>query len=195
MKKVNETINVRKVDWRIFIVNLITVIVPLYFIVSYAYKIQHTGTQTGFLICSLSILGGINFLIVKSGTYLIDVILKDDEIEIIEKGKIIYHSKFKEVDNYNSYWFINKRGGYILRFSGQTGSFCSLLTWVNFTKKTDADQQNYNLIQRTINAKLAAKKKNIGKDYIIKIFSAMPYIFLGLAILSIIGIFLFITTL
>jgi len=67
-------IRVRKVDWKIFIVNLILVVVPLYFIVSNAYEIQHTVVQTGFVICWLSILGGINFLIVKSGTCLIDII-------------------------------------------------------------------------------------------------------------------------
>jgi hypothetical protein len=105
-------ITVRKVDWRIFIVNLITVVVPLYFIVSYAYTIQNTTMQTVFIICALSIVGGINFLIVKSGTYLIDIIVKDDEIEILTKDKLIYHSKYADIQNYNTYYFINKKEVY-----------------------------------------------------------------------------------
>jgi len=184
-------ISVRKVDWKIFIVNLIMVVVPLYFIASYAYEIQHTMAQTGFIIVSLSILGGINFLIVKRGTRLIDIIIMEDGIEIIEKEAVIYHSKYTDIENYNCYCFINKRGGYVLRFSGQAGSFCCLLTWINFTEKTDKDQSNYDLMQHTIDAKLLGKKKNIGKDYVIKIFSAMPFIFLGMALLTIMGIFVF----
>lgn len=184
-------ITVRKVDWRIFIINLITVVVPLYFIVSYAYKIQNTTTQTVFIICALSIVGGINFLIVKSGTYLIDIILKDDEIEILNKDQVIYSSKYLNIQNYNTYYFINKKGGYILRINDNTNSFCSLLTWIEFSKATDADQENYKTIKDTLQTKIPDKKKITGKDYLLKIFSAMPYIFLGIAVLSLIGIFVY----
>ena len=185
-------ITVRKVDWRIFIVNLITVVVPLYFIVSYAYTIQNTTMQTVFIICALSIVGGINFLIVKSGTYLIDIIIKDDEIEILTKDKLIYRSKYADIQNYNTYYFINKKGGYIVRLNSANQSFCSLLTWIEFSKVSPADQENYDIIKDTLNAKLPGKKKMTGKDYLIKIFSAVPYIFLAIAALSLIGIFIYI---
>ncbi len=184
-------ITVRKVDWRIFIINVITVVIPLYFIVSFAYKLQNTTVQTVFIISSLSILGGINFFIVKSGTYLIDIILKEDEIEIINGEKVIYTSKYEDIHNYNIYHFINKRGGYIVRISGKTKSFCSLLTWIEFNKITDVDFDNYNIITDTLQTKLSDKKKIKGKDYILKIFSVMPYIFLGIAILFLIGIFIY----
>jgi hypothetical protein len=184
-------ITVRKVDWRIFIINLITVVIPLYFIVSYAYTIQNTTIQTVFIIGTLSIVGGINFLIVKSGTYLIDIILKDDEIEIVNKDKTIYRSKYADIDNYNTYYFINKKGGYILRLNDKTKSFCSLLTWMEFNKVTDTDHENYNLIKDTLNIKIPNKKKITGKDYLLKIFSAMPYIFLAIAVLGLIGIFIY----
>ncbi|WEK69733.1 MAG: hypothetical protein P0Y62_18195 [Candidatus Chryseobacterium colombiense] len=185
-------ITVRKVDWRIFIVNLITVVVPLYFIVSYAYTIQNTTMQTVFIICALSIVGGINFLIVKSGTYLIDIILKDNEIEILAKDKVIYSSNYLDIQNYNTYNFINKKGGYIVRLKNANQSFCSLLTWIEFTKASPADQENYNIIKDTLHTKLPNKKKMTGKDYLLKIFSAMPYIFLAIAVLSLIGIFIYI---
>lgn len=185
-------ITVRKVDWRIFIVNLITVVVPLYFLVSYVYNIQNTTTQTAFIICALSVLGGINFMIVKSGTYLIDIILKDNEIEILNKDKVIYNSKFADIENYNIYYFIIKKGSYVLRFKGRLNSFCSLLTWTEFTKVSDIDIENYNIIRTTLEAKIPGKKKITGKDYFIKTFSSMPYIFLAIAILALIGVFVYI---
>ena len=185
-------ITFRKVDWRIFIINLITVAVPLYFIVSYAYKIQNTTTQTVFIVCALSVLGGINFLIVKSGTYLIHIILKEDKIEILSKRKIIYTSRYTDIENYNTYYFINKKGGFILRFNDKLNSFCSLLTWTEFSRTSDIDSKNYNIIRSTLDAKIPGKKKITGKDYLIKVFSSMPYIFLAIAILALIGVFIYI---
>ncbi|WP_131667039.1 hypothetical protein [Chryseobacterium taiwanense] len=184
-------ITVRKVDWRIFIINLVASVIPLYFIASYAYKLQNTTIQTVFIIGCLSIVGGINFLIVKSGTYLIDIILKDDEIEIFNKDKVVYNSKYADIHSYNIYHFINKRGGYILRINNKKQSFCSLLTWAEFSIVTDSDRKNYTIIKDTLNAKIPDKKKINGKDYILKIFSAMPYIFLGIAVLILIGIFIY----
>lgn len=184
-------ITVRKVDWRIFIINLIAVVIPLYFIVSYAYKLQNTTIQTVFIIGSLSILGGVNFLIVKSGTYLIDIILKDDEIEILNKDKLIYNSKYADIHSYNIYHFINKKGGYIIRINDNNRSFCSLLTWLEFSRVTDSDRKNYNIIKDTLRTKIPDKKKIERKDYILKIFSVMPYIFLGIAVLTLIGIFIY----
>ncbi|MGB3066801.1 hypothetical protein [Sphingobacterium thalpophilum] len=182
-------ITVRKVDWRIFVINLIAVMVPLYFIVSYAYTIQNTTMQTAFIICALSIVGGINFLIVKSGTDLIDIILKDDEIQILTGDKEIYRSKYTDIKSYNTYYFINKRGGYIVRLNDKTQSFCSLLTWVDFGKATAADWEDYNIIKDTLNTKFPDKKKMTGVDYLLKILSATPYVFLGIAVLCLIGIF------
>jgi len=184
-------ITVRKVDWRIFIINLIAVVIPLYFIVSYTYKLQNTTIQTVFIIGCLSILGGINFLIIKSGTYLIDINLKDNEIEILSKAKVIYNSKYEDIHNYNIYYFINKKGGYILRISSKTKSFCALLTWLEFDKINDIDRQSYNIIKDTLKTEIIDKKKIKGIDYILKIFSAMPYIFLGIAALFLVGIFIY----
>jgi hypothetical protein len=67
-----------------------------------------------------------------------------------------------------------------------------LLTWIEFSKVSPADQENYDIIKDTLNAKLPGKKKMTGKDYLIKIFSAVPYIFLAIAALSLIGIFIYI---
>ena len=185
-------ITVRKLDWRIFIINLITAVVPLYFIVSSAYKIQNTVMQTVFVIGALSVLGGINFLIVKSGTYLIDIILTEEEIEILDKDKVVYSSKYTDIENYNTYYFINKKGGYVLRFSGGSNFFCSLLTWAEFSKVSEIDNENYDIIRRTLAAKIPGKKKITGIDYLIKIFSSMPYIFLAIAVMTLIGMLVYI---
>ncbi|MCW8313366.1 hypothetical protein K7A41_19220 [Sphingobacterium sp. InxBP1] len=135
--------------------------------------------QTVFIICALSIVGGINFLIVKSGTHLIDIILKDDEIQILTGDKEIYRSKYADIKSYNTYYFINKRGGYIVRLNDRTQSFCSLLTWVDFGKITAADWKDYNTIKDTFSTKFPDKKKMTGVYYLLKILSATPYVFFG----------------
>ncbi len=185
-------ITVRKVDWKIFIINLITVIVPVYFIVVYAAAIQNTTLQTVMIIATLSIVGGINFIIVKKGTHIVDIILKDDEIEFAGKNKRIYSSKFSAVENYNMYRFINKRAGYIIRLRSRNGSFCSLFTWKEFNRAVEADQQNYETVRQVLQNKMPGKKKMTGLDYLLRMFSAMPYLFLGIAVLLLIGIFIYI---
>jgi len=185
-------ITVRKVDWKIFIINLITVIVPVYFIVVYAAAIQNTTLQTVMIIATLSIVGGINFIIVKKGTHIISIILKNDEIEFTGENKVIYSSKFSAVENYNIYRFVNKRAGYIIRLRSQTGSFCSLFTWKEFNKAAREDQQNYETVRQVLQNKMPGKKKITGLDYLLRMFSAMPYLFLGIAVLLLVGIFIYI---
>ncbi|PQA96922.1 hypothetical protein B0A69_02330 [Chryseobacterium shigense] len=187
MKKVT----VRKVDWKVFIFNIVAVAIPLYFIVLFAYEINDTTMQTVFIICSLSLLGFVNFIIVKKGTELVEVILKDDEMEIVDGKKTIYSSKYSQILNYNIYYFINKRGGYILRIKDKTRTFCSLITWINLSKAEDIDYQNREVILETLNNHLLGKKKITRCDYFLKILSIFPYIMLVFALLLLLGMFLY----
>lgn len=184
-------VTVRKVDWKVFIVNVLTVAIPLYFIVLFAYEINDTTMQTIFIICSLSLLGLLNFIIVKKGTELVEVIMKDDEIEIVDSKKTIYSSKYSQILNYNIYYFINKRGGYIVRIKDKNRTFCSLITWINFNKAGDNDYQNKEIIVEMLNNHLLGKKKMTGYDYFLKILSMLPYILLVFALLLLIGMFVY----
>lgn len=184
-------ITVRKVDWKVFILNIIAVIIPLYFVISYAYKMQNTMKQTVFIIVAVSIIGMINFLIVKKGTSLIQIILKENEIEILDRNKILYSSKYDNIKEYNVYNFINKRGGYILRLKNNNQSFYALLTWIDFTKLQDKDVENYNYIKLTLEEKISNRKKTSGNDVVLKTFSFLPYVFLILAMLFLISIFIY----
>ena len=74
------------------------------------------------------------------------IILTEEEIEILDKDKVVYSSKYTDIENYNTYYFINKKGGYVLRFSGGSNFFCSLLTWTEFTKASDIDYENYDVV-------------------------------------------------
>lgn len=185
-------ITVRKVDWKVFILNIIAVIIPLYFVISYAYKMQNTTKQTVFIIVAVSIIGMINFLIVKKGTSLIQIILKENEIEILDRNKILYSSKYDNIKEYNVYNFINKRGGYILRLKNNNQSFCALLTWIDFTKLQYKDVENYNYIKLTLEEKISNRKKTSGNDIVLKTFSFLPYVFLLIALLFLVGIFIYI---
>lgn len=182
-------ITVRKVDWKIFIVNIIAVIIPLYFVISYAYKIQNTTMQTVFVIVALSIIGMINFLIVKKGTSLIKIVLKENELEILDQNKILYSSKYDNIKEYNIYKFINKRGGYILRLKNKNESFFSLLTWQDFNNVNDKDLENFNYIVKILAEKAMNRKKTSRNDVVLKTFSFLPYVFLILAVLFLAGIF------
>ena len=184
-------ITVRKVDWKIFIVNIIAVIIPLYFVISYAYKIQNTTTQTVFVIVALSIVGMINFLIVKKGTSLIQIVLKENEIEISDQNKILYSSTYDNIKEYNIYKFINKRGGYILRLKNNNASFFSLLTWTDFNTVNDKDVENFKYIEQILADKTTNAKKTSGNDIVLKTFSILPYVFLVLALLFLLGIFIY----
>lgn len=185
-------ITIRKVDWKIFIINLITVVVPLYFIVAYAAVIRNTTLQTVMIIATLSIVGAINFIIVKKGTSVMDIVLKDDEIEFTGENKVVYSSKFNAVEHYNIYRFINKRAGYVIRLRSRNGTFCSLFTWKEFNRAAEADQQNYETVRQVLQNKMPGKKKTTGLDYLLRMFSAMPYLFLGIALLLLVGIFIYI---
>lgn len=184
-------ITVRKVDWKIFIINIIGVIIPLYFVISYAYKIQNTTTQTVFVIVALSIVGMINFLIVKKGTSLIQIVLKENEIEISDQNKILYSSTYDNIKEYNIYKFINKRGGYILRLKNNNASFFSLLTWTDFNTVNDKDVENFKYIEQILADKTTNAKKTSGNDIVLKTFSILPYVFLVLALLFLLGIFIY----
>lgn len=189
MQNSDQILTVRKVDWEIFLINLVTVCIPLYFIVLLGYNIHNTTIQTFFIIASLSILGLINFMIVKKGSKTVTVFIDNSKIEIKDREKIIYSAKYSEISNYNVYNFINKRGGYVVRLKDQETSFCSLFTWNDFTKADETDKLYKQKIINTLSTHLAGKKQTTFTDYVVKLFSALPYIMLIVAVLMIIGIF------
>lgn len=82
MQNLNKTLTVRKVDWKIFLINLVTVCIPLYFIVLLGSEIHDSTIQTFFIIASLSILGLINFMIVKKGSKIVKIFIDDSAIEL-----------------------------------------------------------------------------------------------------------------
>lgn len=184
-------ITVRKVDWKIFIVNIIAVIIPIYIVISYSYEMQNTTMQTAFVIMALSIIGMVNFLIVKKGTFLIQIVLKENELEILDQNKILYSSKYNNIKEYNIYKFINKRGGYILRLQDDSDFFFSLLTWKDFNNINDEDLENFNYIKQKLEEKIPNKKRTSRNDMVLKTFSFLPYVFLILALLFLAGIFIY----
>ncbi|MEG1666677.1 hypothetical protein [Chryseobacterium sp.] len=189
MQNLNKTLTVRKVDWKIFLINLVTVCIPLYFIVLLGSEIHDSTIQTFFIIASLSVLGLINFMIVKKGSKIVKIFIDDSAIEIKENDKIIYSAKYSDITNYNVYNFINKRGGYVVRLKDKKSSFCSLLTWNSFSKANETDYQYKEEIINTLQTNLRDKKKTTFTDYAVKLFSALPYIMLVIAVLMLIGIF------
>lgn len=189
MQNLNKTLTVRKVDWKIFLINLMTVCIPLYFIVLLGSEIHDSTIQTFFIIASLSILGLINFMIVKKGSKIVKIFIDDSAIEIKENDKIIYSAKYSDITNYNVYNFINKRGGYVVRLKDKKNSFCSLLTWNSFSKANETDYQYKEEIINTLQINLRNKKKTIFTDYAVKLFSALPFIMFIVTVLMLIGIF------
>ncbi|REC39869.1 hypothetical protein [Chryseobacterium sp. 5_R23647] len=194
MQNLNKTLTVRKVDWKIFLINLMTVCIPLYFIVLLGSEIHDSTIQTFFIIASLSILGLINFMIVKKGSKIVKIFIDDSAIEIKENDKIIYSAKYSDIINYNVYNFINKRGGYVVRLKDKKNSFCSLLTWNSFSKANETDYQYKEEIINTLQTNLRDKKKTTFTDYAVKLFSALPYIMLVIAVVMLIGIFIYLSS-
>lgn len=194
MQNLNKILTVRKVDWKIFLINLMTVCIPLYFIVLLGSEIHDSTIQTFFIIASLSILGLINFMIVKKGSKIVKIFIDDSAIEIKENDKIIYSAKYSDIINYNVYNFINKRGGYVVRLKDKKNSFCSLLTWNSFSKANETDYQYKEEIINTLQTNLRDKKKTTFTDYAVKLFSALPYIMLVIAVVMLIGIFIYLSS-
>lgn len=194
MQNLNKTLTVRKVDWKIFLINLMTVCIPLYFIVLLGSEIHDSTIQTFFIIASLSVLGLINFMIVKKGSKIVKIFIDDSAIEIKENDKIIYSAKYSDIINYNVYNFINKRGGYVVRLKDKKNSFCSLLTWNSFSKANETDYQYKEEIINTLQTNLRDKKKTTFTDYAVKLFSALPYIMLVIAVVMLIGIFIYLSS-
>lgn len=194
MQNLNKTLTVRKVDWKIFLINLVTVCIPLYFIVLLGSEIHDLTIQTFFIIASLSVLGLINFMIVKKGSKIVKIFIDDSAIEIKENDKIIYSAKYSDIINYNVYNFINKRGGYVVRLKDKKSSFCSLLTWNSFSKANETDYQYKEEIINTLQTNLRDKKKTTFTDYAVKLFSALPYIMLVIAGVMLIGIFIYLSS-
>lgn len=194
MQNLNKTLTVRKVDWKIFLINLVTVCIPLYFIVLLGSEIHDSTIQTFFIIASLSVLGLINFMIVKKGSKIVKIFIDDSAIEIKENDKIIYSAKYSDIINYNVYNFINKRGGYVVRLKDKKNSFCSLLTWNSFSKANETDYQYKEEIINTLQTNLRDKKKTTFTDYAVKLFSALPYIMLVIAVVMLIGIFIYLSS-
>ncbi|MCD0455056.1 hypothetical protein LPB85_06295 [Chryseobacterium sp. LC2016-27] len=194
MQNLNKTLTVRKVDWKIFLINLVTVCIPLYFIVLLGSEIHDSTIQTFFIIASLSVLGLINFMIVKKGSKIVKIFIDDSAIEIKENDNIIYSAKYSDIINYNVYNFINKRGGYVVRLKDKKSSFCSLLTWNSFSKANEIDYQYKEEIINTLQTNLRDKKKTTFTDYAVKLFSALPYIMLVIAVVMLIGIFIYLSS-
>ena len=194
MKNFNKTLTVRKVDWKIFLINLVTVCIPLYCIVLLGSKIHESTIQTFFIISSLSVLGLINFMIVKKGSRIVEILMNDSAIEIKENNKTIYSAKYSDIINYNVYNFINKRGGYVVRLKDKKSSFCSLLTWNNFSKANEIDYQYKDEIINNLQINLRDKKKTTFTDYAVKLFSALPYIMLVIAVVLLVGIFIYLSS-
>lgn len=187
-------ITLRTIDWTIIVLNIFCVIMPLFFIVLIANEIHNSSIQTVFIITSLSILGIFNFILIKKKSYLVDVYLYDEKIEIKRDDLLIYSSNYNDIISYNHYFFINKRGGYILRLRSKSSSYCSLMTWTNFERAVDSDYENYNYVKKELSLKAPNKKIMESMDYLLKLISISPYIALILALIALIGIIIYITS-
>ena len=64
-----------------------------------------------------------------------------------------------------------------------------MFTWNDFTKADETDKLYKQKIINTLSTHLAGKKQTTFTDYVVKLFSALPYIMLIVAVLMIIGIF------
>ncbi|WP_300669626.1 hypothetical protein [Soonwooa sp.] len=190
-----QKIKIRSVSWKVFIINFFAVVVPLFFIVKYAYGIQNTTTQSFSVIAAVSILGIINYLIVKKCSKVIELSFADQSLEISKNENSIFKSTYDEIENYNCYRFINKKAGYILRLKSKNAQFCSLLTWQDFDTKSDLDSQSYKRINDYLNEKLNTKKQTTSLDILLKILSLIPYISLIIAVTLLIGICIYIVNL
>ena len=187
-------ITIRTIDWSVLVLNIFCVIIPLFFVVLITYSIHNTTIQTVFIISSISILGGLNYLLIKKKSYLVDFIFNIDNIKIYKNDDLIFSCNYDEIINYNQYYFINKRGGYILRLKSKSESYCALLTWMNFDKANQSDYEVYDYFKNEFDIKLPFKKKMGNVDYLLKLVSISPYIALILALITLIGIFIYITS-
>lgn len=63
------------------------------------------------------------------------------------------------------------------------------MTWNSFSKANETDYQYKEEIINTLQTNLRDKKKTTFTDYAVKLFSALPYIMLVIAVVMLIGIF------
>lgn len=187
-----ETLTVRQVAWKTLLINLIAVVVPLSVIVPCAYAIQHTSAQTAFLIATLSVVGGVNYLIVRHGTYLIDIELSPGAIAIRHGERTLFASPFSAIRSYNAYPFINRRGGHVLRLDSATGRYCGLLTWRDFNAPDEKDKVSFTGLYSVLDQHVGGRKRSTGVDLLLKLFSAAPYIAVAVALLMLVGMFVYV---
>ncbi|MET3732207.1 hypothetical protein [Moheibacter stercoris] len=186
-------LKVRSLGWKTLLLNIVAVSIPLFFIVYFGNSISSTTNQTYFVITSLSILGILNYLIVKNGSKPTEIKITNDSIHITNNNnKDIIHCSFDEISEYNIYRFINNRAGYIVRLKTDKFHYHSLLTWESFDKSTSKEISNFQELQSILNSKLSVKKKTSKIDLIYKFLSVSPYIILGLSLILLISLFIYI---
>ncbi len=179
----------RVVNCKVIFLSALVVIPVTFLIAIVAESIKYTVNQTYFIISCLALVGIINFVIIKKYSQLITFSFSDNSISIFE-GREIRTISYSNIDNYNTYYLLVKKMGYMVRIKDSKNHFF-WITWKNFEKKEKNDDENYEVLQRILaSTGIPRKKETI--DIFILLVASIPWAALGLGIITLLGIFYYV---
>ncbi|TWP25269.1 hypothetical protein ETU10_01145 [Apibacter muscae] len=167
------------------------IIASIFFLLGFSIAVfLITYFNEGFfiIIFLLSLLVILSFILMNKNRKSIIFEFKDTNMIIIE-GENIQTIKMELINSYNSYWFVFKKIGYILRIKFSEGNKYYFLTSKTFLKWEDEDRY---IIELNKHLKLNIKEKKIFWDVLIYFIT---YMFFPMVLLIIMFVFLYLNNL
>ncbi|TWP25268.1 hypothetical protein ETU10_01140 [Apibacter muscae] len=186
-----QNVQLRAINIKVMFLSALVVLPLVGLIALFAKKISYTTNQTYFIITCASIIAIINFIIIKKYSRLVNFLFSNSEnLLTISKENSFIKIPYSDINNYNIYYLLIKKMGYIIRIQG-VENYYFWINFKNFEKKTKIDDENYDKIKNYF-IEIGINKKKTLADYIILLLASLPWVMLIMGLLSIIGIFYYI---
>lgn len=179
-------IQLRVVNSKVILLSILVMPILLLIIYFMAGKISHyTTNQTYFIIMSLSVIACINFSIIKKSSKLVNFSFSDSLLHI-SSDMISTEIHYSNINNYNIYYLIIKKMGYMIRIK-ESKNYFFWITFKNFDKKEKTDDEDYKIICEFFN-RADLQKKTIDLDRNILFLALLPLILSIIGLLGFVGV-------
>ncbi|WP_128331955.1 hypothetical protein [Apibacter sp. HY039] len=173
------------------------VLVLLFLLLEIVQTISYMGQRTYIMISIFAIILIVGYRVLRKQIKQVELLIKADSLEISEQ-KIVekkdnYFSKvpFNKIKNYNVYYMLTKKMGYIIRIKADK-TYIYYVDWISLSGSQKFDTNTYKEVKSILDNKMSKKKKTIVTDILLLLFSSVPWItFIG-GMMLLLGIFYYI---
>lgn len=175
----------------------LVVLILLFLLFEMVQTISYISERTYILISIITIILIIGYRVLKKQVKQVEFLVRVNSLEIRErkienkKNENISILSFNRVKNYNVYYMLTKKMGYIIRIK-EDKTHIYYVDWIFLSGNQKFDLETYREVKKVFDNKTPQKKKWVIIDMLLLIFASIPWIMLVLGLLCLVGIFYYV---